>query len=277
MATYFANSEFTSAQIVVIGIPLDRTSSFFPGTRFGPEVGRIGTDNIESFSPYQKKDLTGVRIYDAGDLALTFETPQTPVELIKKTTRSNYLAGKKQVAIGGEHTITPLIIAELIETFPDLCVIQFDAHSDLREEFLGEPISHATAMRRVLDFIPRERLFQLGIRSFSSPAELSLPNLYPFETMVPIDEVRAKIGQRPLYITLDIDVLDPGVMPDVSTPQPGGCSYSELVRALAGLTGLNIIGCDLVEFCPRSLSATAGAATVAELVRELILLIPGQF
>lgn len=273
MASYFANSELDLAKVVVMGMPLDRTSSFIPGTRFGPAVGRLGVDNIESFSPYQQKDITSVRVYDAGDLAFTFENPMAPAELIKKTTGSNYSAGKRQLAVGGEHSITPFIISALVKTFPDLCVIQFDAHSDLREEFLGEPFSHATAMRRVLDFIPEDNLFQLGIRSFSRAEEQSIPNLYPFEVLSPIKGIRAKIDKRPLYITLDIDVLDPGVMPDVQTAQPGGCSYQELVHALAGLSGLNVVGCDLVEFCPRSPSASAGAATVAELVRELILLI----
>jgi len=273
MASYFANSEYASAQVVVIGMPLDRTSSFIPGTRFGPAVGRIGVENIESFSPYQNKDVAEVRVYDAGDLAFTFEDPRAPAELIQATTRSTYLTGKKQLAIGGEHSITPFIIAELVKTFPDLCCIHFDAHSDLRDEFLGEKFSHATAMRRVLEFIPRANLFQLGIRSFSCASELTTPNLYPFEVSAPIKEIRTKISRRPVYITLDLDVLDPGVMPDVQTPQPGGCSYSELVRALAGLAGLDIIGCDLVEFCPRNLTAGAGAAIVAELARELILLV----
>lgn len=273
MASYFANSDFDSAEVVVIGMPLDRTSSFIPGTRFGPFVGRLGADNIESFSPYQKRDITGVRIYDAGDLAFTFEKPETPAELIQKTTASNYSRGKRQLAVGGEHSITPFIIRELVKKFTDLCVIQFDAHSDLREEFLGEPCSHATAMRRVLDVIPKDNLFQLGIRSFFRAEEMTIPNLYPFEVLAPIKAIRTKIDKRPVYITLDIDVLDPGVIPDVQTPQPGGCSYRELAQALAELQGMNVIGCDLVEFCPRSPSASRGAATVAELVRELILLI----
>ncbi|MEO0005271.1 MAG: arginase family protein, partial [candidate division WOR-3 bacterium] len=198
---------------------------------------------------------------------------ETPAELIQKTTASNYSRGKRQLAVGGEHSITPFIIRELVKKFTDLCVIQFDAHSDLREEFLGEPCSHATAMRRVLDVIPKDNLFQLGIRSFFRAEEMTIPNLYPFEVLAPIKAIRTKIDKRPVYITLDIDVLDPGVIPDVQTPQPGGCSYRELAQALAELQGMNVIGCDLVEFCPRSPSASRGAATVAELVRELILLI----
>jgi agmatinase len=273
MASFFANCDFADARVVVIGMPLDRTSSFIPGTRFGPAVGRLGTANIESFSPYLKRDISEVPLYDAGDLEFSFESRSAPGKLIAGHTSQIYQQGKRQLAIGGEHSITPFIIAELTRIYPELCVIQFDAHSDLRDEFLGEKDSHATAMRRVLDYIPREHLFQLGIRSFFRPDELNTPNVFPFALLAPIKDIREKIGTRPLYITLDIDVLDPGVMPDVQTPQPGGCSYQELVRALAALQGMNCIGADLVEFCPRTIAAAAGAATVAELVRELALLL----
>lgn len=259
--------------MVVVGMPLDRTSSFIPGTRFGPAVGRLGTANIESFSPYLRRDITEIPIYDAGDLEFTFESPSAVATLIKDYTRKTYHQKKMQLAVGGEHSLTPFIIEELVKIFPDLCVIQFDAHSDLRDEFLGEPNSHATAMRRVLDHIPRESLFQLGIRSFFRPDELDSLNVYPFEVLAPIKTVLPKVGTRPVYITLDIDVLDPGVMAEVQTPQPGGCSYNELIRALAALKGLNCIGADLVEFCPRSFSPSVGASTVAELVRELALLL----
>ncbi len=273
MASYFANSEFADAQVVVTGIPLDRTSSFIPGTRFGPEIGRLGTANIESFSPYQKRDLLQYRVYDAGDIFLTYETPDAPFALIKSTTQKCYQEKKVQLAVGGEHTITPVILSELVKIYPDLCVIQFDAHADLREEFLGERLCHATAMRRVLDLLPRTHLFQLGIRSFVLPEEMTLPNMFPFETLTPSQEVRRTIGHKPVYITLDIDVLDPSIMPDVQTPQPGGCSYRELAQSLASFAGMRIIGADIVEYCPRSSAVPATAPVVAELIRELILLL----
>lgn len=273
MASYFANSDFSRARIVVTGMPLDRTSSFIPGTRFGPETGRLGTPNIESFSPYQNKDIARVPIYDTGDIEFSFATNTRPFELIAQTTRTNYQAGKKQLAVGGEHSITPHIIGELVRYFPDLYVVQFDAHSDLRQDFLGERFCHATAMQRVLDHIPREQLFQLGIRSFATAEEMKEPNLFPFELLAPAKKIVPLLGNHPLYITLDVDVLDPGVMPDVQTPQPGGCSYRELVQTLANFSGLNCIGADIVEFCPRNPSPVTTASTVAELIRELILLL----
>jgi agmatinase len=233
----------------------------------------MAADNIESFSPYQKRDISGIKVHDAGNLAFTYPSAAAPLELIVATTGENLARGVRQLAVGGEHTITPPIVAELAKSFPDLCVIQYDAHSDLRQDFLGERVCHATAMARVLDTIPRGRLFQLGIRSFSQPSEMSEPNLFPFEVLTPVERVRAAIGTRPLYVTLDIDVLDPGAMPDVQTPEPGGCSYRDLALSLAGLAGLRVVGCDLVEVCPRTMQPSAGAATAAELARELCLLL----
>jgi agmatinase len=275
MAFYYATAGASDARVVIVGMPFDRTSSFIPGARFGPDVIRMAADDIESFSPYQKRDLSGINIHDAGNIEFTFATVASPLELIAATTGRNLARGAKQLAIGGEHTITPPIVAELVKSLPDLCVVQYDAHSDLREDFLGERVCHATAMARVLDAVPRERLFQLGIRSFSQAAEMSVPNMFPFEVLAPVKPVRSAIGNRPVYVTLDIDVLDPGAMPDVQTPEPGGCSYRDLALSLAGLAGLRVVGCDLVEVCPRTMQPSAGAATAAELTRELCLLLAG--
>jgi len=273
MAFYYATAGASDARIVVVGMPLDRTSSFVPGARFGPDIIRMAADNIESFSPYQNRDVSGIKVCDAGNLEFTFPTATAPMELIAATTRSNLARGAGQLALGGEHTITAPIVAELTKSFPDLCVVQYDAHSDLRQDFLGERACHATAMARVLDLIPRERLFQLGVRSFSRAAEMTEPGMFPFDVLAPVKQVRSVVGGRPVYVTLDADVLDPGPMPDVQTPEPGGCSYRDLVRSLAGLAGLRVVGCDLVEICPRTLQPSAGAAAAAELTRELCLLL----
>lgn len=273
MAIYYATAGASDARVIVVGMPLDRTSSFVPGARFGPDIIRMAADNIEPFSPYQKRNIADIKTHDAGNLEFTYEAADAPLKLISAATAKNVARGARQLAIGGEHTITPPIVAELAKSFPDLCVVQYDAHSDLRQDFLGERVCHATAMARVLDVIPRERLFQLGIRSFSQAAEMSEPNLFPFEVLAPTKEVRSAIGGRPVYVTLDIDVLDPGAMPDVQTPEPGGCSYRDLALSLAGLAGLRVVGCDLVEVCPRTMQPSAGAATAAELTRELCLLL----
>ncbi len=273
MGLYYATASFEEADIVFWGVPLDRTSSFVPGCRFGPTFVRIGADNIESYSPYQRRDVSSVRVHDAGDIELSYASPNVPLDTISQRARVILTAGKKFIALGGEHTITCATLAAVVEKFPDLCVIQFDAHSDLREEFLGEKVCHATAMRRVLDSVPRNRLFQVGIRSFSAPMEMTVEGVYPFKVEEAIPEVRVKVRNRPVYITVDVDVLDPGVMPDVQTPEPGGCSYRELVHALSGLSGINVVAADVVEFCPRGGQPFPGAATVASLVREIVLLL----
>ena len=276
MAFYYAKAGLAESYVVIVGMPLDRTSSFNSGTRFGADIARLGADNIETFSPYLMRDVASIAVCDSGNLEFRYDRPSVPLELISATTRAHYEAGRRQVGIGGEHTVTAPIIAEITKAFPDLCVIQYDAHSDLRDSYLGERVCHATAMRRVLDVIPRHSLFQLGIRSFADAKEMIEQNVFPFDIISPIPKIRSTIGDRPVYITLDIDVLDPGVMPDVQTPQPGGCSYSDLVRSLGALDGSNIIGCDLVEVCPRTIQPSAGASLAAELVRELILLTAGR-
>lgn len=273
MALYYATAPFAAADVVFLGVPLDRTSSFVPGCRFGPAFVRIGADNIESYSPYQHRDVSSVRVHDAGDVELSYTSPAAPLDAIANRLRPILAAGKKFLAFGGEHTITYATVSTVVEKFPDLCVIQFDAHSDLREEFLGEKVCHATAMRRVLDFISRSRLFQLGIRSFADATEMSVEGMYPFSVEEFIPEVRAKVLDRPVYITIDIDVLDPSAMPDVQTPEPGGSSYRQLACALAALSGLHIVGVDIVEFCPRGNQPSLGAATAASLVREAILIL----
>lgn len=269
----FVRSALGDAAVAIVGMPLDRSSSFIPGTRFGPEVARIGSVNIESFSPYLKSDAARLPVCDCGDLSFGSVQPEAVFEEIRQAVRGHLRAGRRVLAVGGEHSITPAIVAELVRDYSDLCVIQFDAHSDLRDEFLGDRWSHATAIRRVLDLVPRSRVFQLGIRSFSRAEEMTETNLFPFAVLEPVEAVRREIGNRPVYLTLDVDVLDPSVLPDVQTPQPGGVSYHELVRALTALSTLNVVGADVVEFCPRGPHPTAGAPVVAELVREMAIII----
>jgi len=267
----FARGPLTGSRVVILGIPLDRTSSFMPGTRFGPDAARAGSVNIESFSPYLRRDAAELPIHDAGNLELSYDTPTRHLELIASAARDNHAAGRRQLAIGGEHTITPAIVQALARAHPDLCVIHFDAHSDLRDTFQGEKWCHATAMRRVLDYVPRDRLFQLGIRSFSRAEEMTAANVYPFDVLAPVKEVARAVGARPTYVTLDVDVLDPGVMPEVQTPQPGGCSFRDLAESLSALSKLSVVGADLVEFCPRSAFPSTFSPVVAELARELAI------
>lgn len=269
----FATAAPHDARVALLGIPLDRSSSFIPGSRFGPAAARIGSANIESFSPYLRQDAAQLPLADYGDLALSFATPEQPREQISEAARLHAAAGRKLLAIGGEHTITPALISALVPQYPDLCVIQFDAHSDLRDTFLEEKWCHATAMARTLDYIPRSRLFQLGIRSFSRAEELQQENVFPFQVLEPVPSLLPLVAGRPVYLTLDVDVLDPSVLPDVQTPQPGGVTYRELVQALSQLARLHVVAADVVELCPRGPFPTPSAAVVAELVREIAIIL----
>jgi agmatinase len=254
-----------------LGVPFDRTSSFLPGSRFGPDYVRIAAENVESYSPYQRRDLSPLPIHDAGDIR--FDSVARPLvsERIRQEIAGIVLEGKLPVSLGGEHSITGPIVAAVHDRFPDLVVVQFDAHADLRCEFLGEPHSHATAMYLCGQIVGPENVFQYGIRSGTQEEFAQARNLYPFSVLAPLQQTKARFRGRPVYLTIDIDVLDPGVMPAVSAPEPGGIAFPELVAALLELRGCRIVGIDIVEYNPLSNRDLASASLVAVLLREALL------
>jgi len=271
MALYYAASAFPDADIVILGIPYDRTSSFIPGSRFGPAYIRIAADNVESYSPYQKLDLTGLNIHDAGDMSfadLRWPAVKAQIENEARRIRS---AGKLPLFLGGEHSITGPIVAACRESLPDLAVVQFDAHADLRSEFLGEEHSHATAMFRAGAAIGPDNVFQYGIRSGTRDEFDGARHLHPFTVLDPLRKTIGRYRNRPVYLTIDVDVLDPGVMPAVSTPEPGGVGYTELIQAVMELNECRIVGIDIVEYNPLANRDLASASLAASLLREVIL------
>jgi agmatinase len=271
MSLYFAITPYQKANIMIIGIPFDRTSSFIPGSRFAPSQIRLAFENVESYSPYQKCDLTSSKIHDAGDIIFSLADTKPALQQIKVEANKHLAKGKRILSIGGEHTITVALVQAFKEYFPQLRVVQFDAHADLRNDYLGEKLCHATAMRRVTEIIGENNLFQIGIRSMAK--EESKKKLNTYEITRGMDKVKRALGNTPTYITLDIDVLDTGVMPAVATPEPGGSSFHELISALCSLRGCKIVGADLVEYNPLAASSLAYATTAAVLVREMLLLL----
>ncbi|MEO0092145.1 MAG: agmatinase [candidate division WOR-3 bacterium] len=270
MALYFATANLAEAQTVVLGVPYDRSSSFLPGCRFAPNQIRLAAENIESYSPYFNKDVSDLKIYDAGDTILSFATIKDTLKQIQYAVSTYLKEGKKILVLGGEHTITLPIITEYIKYYPELNLIQFDAHSDMRDEYLNEKICHATVIRRIAEILRPKNIFQLGIRSLTGPKENK--NMFLFKTEAYLDQVKKSIGKKPCYLTLDIDVLDCGIMPAVQTPEPGGISYHELFASIVKMSSLNIVGCDIVEYNPLTDSNLAYASAVAEITRELILM-----
>jgi agmatinase len=271
MAFYYARSTLAAARTVIIGIPYDRTSSFMPGSRFGPQYIRIAADNVESYSPYQQRDLESLAIHDAGDLSFDDATWPGVARKIEDELSRLFTQKKLPVSLGGEHSITPPIVAACRALYANLAVIHFDAHADLRPSFLNEPHSHATAMYHVAQTVGTEQLFQYGIRSGTEAEFKTARNLNPFSALGPLRKTKPQFRSRPLYVTIDVDVLDPGVLPAVATPEPGGISYPELRDALLELRDCRIVGIDIVEYNPLANRDLASASLVASLVREAIL------
>ena len=266
MKLYYANSSLSDAQVVVFGLPYDRTSSFIPGSRFGPQYIRQCTENIEDYSPYQDKSLDDLRICDLGDIQ--FYGEDWLVQIEEEVAK---IADEKALPIflGGEHTITPPVARALRKKRGAFSLVQFDAHCDLRDEYLGEKNCHATAMRRAVEVVGAERVYQFGIRSGTREEFEFGKNLYRFEVLKPLSRVLNQV-EEPIYISIDIDVLDPSAVPAVSTPEPGGISYRELVDSLMLFRGKKIIGADIVEYNPLAASPYASGSTAAEVLRELI-------
>jgi agmatinase len=267
MKLYYANSTLDNAQVIILGLGYDRTSSFIPGSRFGPEFIRLCSNNIEDYSPYQDKSLCNVNICDCGEVE--FDTKDWVLKA--RTAVKEYIDEQKYlIALGGEHTITLPIIQVLKEKYENFSLVHFDAHCDLRDEYLEQKICHATVMRRVSDIIGLDNLYQFGIRSGTQEEFSFGKNLYKFDLFKPLSSVINNI-KEPIYLSIDVDVLDPGVLPAVSTPEPGGVSYQEFIKALLLFKDKKILGADIVEYNPFAASPYASGSTVAEILRELIL------
>ncbi|HPQ47309.1 MAG TPA: agmatinase [Clostridia bacterium] len=264
---------YDDSSIIVFGIPYDGTASYRPGTRFGPQALRSEIDGIETYSPYLDKDLADYRISDSGDLPFNFGSAESILSSIRSNVREILSDGKKTVAIGGEHLVSLPVIEAYLEKYPDLNVIHLDAHADLRDEFLGERLSHATVMRRVFEKMSGS-LWQFGIRS-GSGEEFAFgrqnTEFHPF-TLDGMEKPLGELGQKPVYLTIDIDVLDPSIVPGTGTPEAGGVTFRELLDGLMKLNGLHIVGADIVELSPHYDDSGVSTAVACKVLREVLLL-----
>ena len=272
MRLFYAWTSLNNARIVICGFPVDKTSSFLPGTRFGPMYIRYCSENIELYSPYQKRDLQALRICDLDDLI--FKSSNWSNE-IKMFVDQIFDKKKKFIFLGGEHTISFPVIEVLRNKYKEFSVIHFDAHADLRDEYLGEKLCQATVMRRVAEIVSLKNVYQFGIRSGTEKEFRFARNLYKFGVYKPLCRIISKIPD-PLYISIDVDVLNPAALPAVSTPAPGGISFQEMVDSIMLLKNRNIIAVDIVEYNPLAATPYVSGTTVAELLREIILIIGHQ-
>ncbi|MEO0097633.1 MAG: agmatinase [candidate division WOR-3 bacterium] len=273
MSFYFANASLKEADILILGIGYDKTSSFISGSRFAPDLIREGAENIDTYSPYQKRDLNEIKICDLGNFNFQNENPKDFIKEVKDVIKGYLKENKKMVILGGEHTITYPIVKAFQEYYKNLAVIIFDAHSDLREDFMGEKICHATVAKRILEIVGKENLYQFGIRSLTKDCLKKNPNLFLFEVFKPLKKVISLLKNKKIYLSLDLDVLDMGVLPAVQTPIAGGISFLELVSSFKLLKNLEIVGVDIVEFSPLLSSPLVYASLCAEVLREVLLII----
>lgn len=279
MAIWFAKGKSSNAQIVLLGVPLDTTVTFVPGTRFGPERIRACAEAVESYSPYFQNDLTDYSIYDAGNLDLEgLSTMEEKLERIKETVSGYLKVGPKPLLIGGEHTITFPAVQAGLEKHPDLAVLQLDAHADMRDcGEVGGKFAHGTVMRRVLEILKPNSLILCGIRvlcGIRTPAKgISEVKETVIVGIEEIKRIKDYLADRPVWLTFDLDVLDPSIMPAVGTPEPNGATYQQVIDLLTALKGLKFVGADLVEFNPLAADFPAPCVLAANLVREICCLI----
>lgn len=271
------NSEYDESSVVIFSSPMDATTSFRPGTRFAGNAIRVDSFGVEWYSPYRNRDLKDYRTSDIGDLDLPTGDVEASLAVIYKTAKQILKDGKKPMMVGGEHLVTYPVIQAMIEKYPDLHIIHLDAHTDLRDEFFGRKLSHATVLRRSHDLVGDGKIFQFGIRSGDRSefewAASGHTHLRKFD-FEGLDEVVQKIKDKPVYITIDLDVLDPSVFPGTGTPEPGGMQYKDLLKAFDAFEHLeNIVGGDLVELAPMIDPSGASTAVAAKSLREMILLL----
>ncbi len=266
---------YEEASIALFGAPFDSTTSFRPGARFGSSAIRHESFGLETYSPYQDKDLTDKKVFDCGDLELCFGSSEAALKDIEELTRKILNDGKLPIMIGGEHLVTYGAVKAVFEKYPDLQIIHFDAHADLRDDYLGAKLSHACVMRRCFDLLGDNKIHQFCIRSgdreeFRFADEHTDMHKFSFDGLPElVSELES--NKTPVYLTIDLDCLDPSVFCGTGTPEAGGVSFTEILSAILKVSRTNIVGADINELAPMLDSSGASTATACKVLRELIL------
>ena len=261
------------ARFVLVGVPMDHTTSFRPGTREAPARIRQVSEGLESYSPRWQTDLEEERVADAGDLPLPWGDVPGSLELVRRCVSDLAAEGRCVILLGGEHLLTLGALQALAPRYPGLRVVQLDAHLDLRDEYLGQRLSHATVMRRAAELVGLERIAALGVRSGVQEEWLLRARTRPVGEGSLLEQVRRVlpwVQGQPFYLTVDIDVADPAFAPGTGTPEPGGVSAAELLEAVGLLAACGPVAMDVVEVCPPRDTSDVTALLAAKLIREAI-------
>ncbi|MCU6797196.1 MULTISPECIES: agmatinase [Paenibacillus] len=271
-----SSDNYESSRAVIYGMPMDYTVSFRPGSRFGPTRIREVSIGLEEYSPYLDKSLDEMTYFDAGDLLLPFGNAARSLEIIGDYVRGLLKDNKFPLGLGGEHLVSWPVFREMYAKYPDLAIVHFDAHADLREQYEGEPLSHSTPLRKAAGLIGGRNIYQFGIRS-GSREEFQYArehiNFHPFEVLEPLKKVLPELAGRPIYLTIDIDVLDPSCAPGTGTAEAGGITSKELLAAIHAMAAanLNVVGADVVEVAPAYDPTEQTQIVAAKLIREILL------
>ncbi len=268
------DSEYENSKIVLFGAGFDGTTSFRPGTRFAPSAIRNESFGIETFSPYQNRDMLDYDYFDSGDLELPFGSVTRSIADISMRADTILTDGKIPFMIGGEHLVTLGSVMAVKEKYEDLYIIHFDAHADLRDDYLGQKLSHACVLRRCHELVGDEHIFQFGIRSgdrdeFAFADEHTEMHRFDFDGL---EETVEKLKGKNVYFTLDLDVLDPSIFPGTGTPEAGGVTFDQLRKAVTLVCSkLDIVGCDVNELSPVYDQSGVSTAVACKIIREMLL------
>ncbi|CDN42601.1 Agmatinase [Paenibacillus sp. P22] len=271
-----SSENYEASRAVIYGMPMDFTVSFRPGSRFGPARIREVSIGLEEYSPYLDRSLEEIEYFDAGDLLLPFGNAARSLDIIGEFVAGILADGKMPVGLGGEHLVSWPIFQEVYKKYPDLAIIHFDAHADLRESYEGEPLSHSTPLRKAAGLMGGKNIYQFGIRSGSREewqyARENI-NFHPFEVLEPLKKALPELAGRPVYLTIDIDVLDPSAAPGTGTAEAGGITSKELLEAVHAIakSGVNVVGCDLVEVAPAYDPTEQTQIVASKVIREMLL------
>jgi agmatinase len=266
--------DFEQSKAVLFGAPFDGTTSFKPGARFAPPAMRQDSWAIESYSPYFESDLEDLKLFDYGDLELPFGDKKNALRMIQEHVQEIIDANKIPIMIGGEHLVSLAPVKALSKKYDDLHIIHFDAHTDLREDYLGEALSHATVIRRIYDQLGDGKINQFCIRSglkeeFEWAKKHTHLEKFTYNTLASCVK---RLKDKPVYITIDLDVLDPSVFPGTGTPEPGGINFHDMINIIKELSKLNnVVGMDVVELSPKYDASGVSTAVACKTLRELVL------